>query len=333
MTNPKKPLTPSQKREIWVSFWLHSIVAAVFGTLGIVAANLGYIAELHPVLKSIILGVPNFLVWARFVTKIRKYHESTGIPYPSTYFALAIGSGVLVIGPLLMFLLLLIRMFRVPTLEDHTQDNGYRKITPARQHHHPNAVYVPMPSLPAAHQAFVETGNQPPESDEDVFYEEVARELESGEKKPGVWARALAEADGKHDLTQAKYIRLRVAQLTKGKAEQVAELERMAAEQAEHDAHILAEQKERAAKEAELQEVILAEQVRSADQQMHLADQQKPVSFAEKMRAEAVMAQLIRSSVENEAMQEEPPKKGEMHPLVILLLIASIIFALAAMFL
>ena len=265
MSKSEKPLTRSQKRDIWVSFWLHSIGAAVFGTLGIVAVNAGYFAGLNIPIQSIVIGIPTFLVWARFVTKIRKYHESTGIPYPSTYFALAIGSGVLVIGPFLMFLLLLIRMLRVPTLEEANDDitnvgislsvpHGESSVAPPtllRQASEKQSemeqvidqrqqVETLKPSKKTIMKAELEV--EPlasPIIDDELFYEEVAKEMASDAIKPGLWTKAFVESDGDNERAKVVYIRLRVAQLMGAREAELKELHRLEEER------ILAEDEER----------------------------------------------------------------------------------------
>lgn len=48
---------------------------------------------------------------------------------------------------------------------------------------------------------------------DDVLYEEVAKEIQSKAMVPGLWARAFAEAQGSLDHARALYIRYRVSQL------------------------------------------------------------------------------------------------------------------------
>lgn len=265
MSKSEKPLTRSQKREIWGSFWLHSIGAVVFGTLGIFAANVGYLAGLSIPIQSILIGIPTFLVWARFVTKIRKYYESTGIPYPSTYFALAIGSCVLVIGPFLMFLLLLIRMLRVPTLEE--ANDGITNAGISLSVPHGESSGAPLALIRRAseeqsereqvidqRQKFetfkpsnktimkVEPEVEPlasPIIDDEHFYEEVAEEMASDAIKPGLWTKSFVEADGDNERAKVVYIRLRVAQLMGAREAESKELQRLEEER------ILSEDEER----------------------------------------------------------------------------------------
>jgi len=47
----------------------------------------------------------------------------------------------------------------------------------------------------------------------DVFYDEVAKEMQENRMVQGVWARAFAEADGDENRAKAIYIKLRIAQL------------------------------------------------------------------------------------------------------------------------
>jgi hypothetical protein len=114
MKKEKAPLSKAERSEIWKSFWLHAIGAFGFAVATTIAANAGFMAESPILLRMVILGIPTFLVWARFVSKIEKFKDSTGIPYPSTYFVLAIASAIMLIGPLVLFVSLLIRLHNVP---------------------------------------------------------------------------------------------------------------------------------------------------------------------------------------------------------------------------
>ncbi len=48
---------------------------------------------------------------------------------------------------------------------------------------------------------------------DDAFYDEVAKELETNTLVPGVWTRAFAEADGDENRAKAIYIKRRVVKL------------------------------------------------------------------------------------------------------------------------
>lgn len=342
MSNSKRPLARSEKREIWVSFWLHAIVAAVFGALGIVAAYVGYIADLHPVLRLIILGVPNFLIWASFVTKIRKYQDSTGISYPSTYFAIAIGCGVLVIGPLLMFLLLLIRMLRVPTLEDSKDHIANVGIVPSGPNTQSSLVKSSLlrqasAERPQLEQVIVlkqQDDASPPHKadimkpipeqkpsatpilDDEPFYEEVARELEVNEMKPGLWAKAFAEADGDEERVKAIYIRLRVAQLMSAREAELKELQRLEDERikaAEEEARIKSAREKAARVEAAELERKRQEEATRLEAERKAArlkaaelDKQKQEAEAEEARLEAERKAAMRA--EQERYENSPAR-------------------------
>jgi hypothetical protein len=114
MKKEKAPLSKAERSEIWKSFWLHAVLAFVFAVGTTIAANAGAMAEIPLLLSMAILGVPIFLVWARFVSKIEKYKDSTGITYPTTYIVLAIASVFGGIGVLVLFISLLIRLNNVP---------------------------------------------------------------------------------------------------------------------------------------------------------------------------------------------------------------------------
>ena len=49
--------------------------------------------------------------------------------------------------------------------------------------------------------------------DDEYFYELVATELKAGQRKDGLWLKALTEAEGKGDKAEALYVKNRVAQL------------------------------------------------------------------------------------------------------------------------
>jgi hypothetical protein len=114
MKKEKAPLSKAERSEIWKSFWLHAIGAFAFAVVTIIASNAGFMAESPLLLRMVVLGVPIFLVWARFVSKIEKYKDSTGITYPTTYIVLAIASAFGGIGVFVLFISLLIRLHNVP---------------------------------------------------------------------------------------------------------------------------------------------------------------------------------------------------------------------------
>lgn len=49
--------------------------------------------------------------------------------------------------------------------------------------------------------------------DDERFYEEVAAELKKGERREGLWAKALAEAVNDESVAQSLYVKWRVSQL------------------------------------------------------------------------------------------------------------------------
>lgn len=62
-------------------------------------------------------------------------------------------------------------------------------------------------------------------SDEEAIYEQAAQELESHTLKKGLWAKAIAEADGNENIARARYIKTRSQQLLNESAQQ-AQIER-----------------------------------------------------------------------------------------------------------
>jgi hypothetical protein len=69
------------------------------------------------------------------------------------------------------------------------------------------------PSVPAGFAAGAQVGATPFSGIDQRFFDLVADELAGKDLKPGLWARALAEAGADDARTQAFYIRLRVAEL------------------------------------------------------------------------------------------------------------------------
>jgi uncharacterized membrane protein len=63
---------------------------------------------------------------------------------------------------------------------------------------------------------------------DDAFYDEVAKELQSRTMVSGVWTRAFAEADGELDRARALYIKYRVAQLAQARNQHLQEDQRAA---------------------------------------------------------------------------------------------------------
>ena len=48
---------------------------------------------------------------------------------------------------------------------------------------------------------------------DEAVYEQVAREIDSGDLRPGLWVKALAAANGDEQKAKAEYVRLRAAQI------------------------------------------------------------------------------------------------------------------------
>lgn len=281
MKPPKPPLSRKERSEIWKSFWLHAVAATGFIIITSIAAMIvqAGAGESLSLLIYLIQGVLNFLVWARFVKRIEKYKDSTGITYPLTYFALAFASFILFVGPLVLFVSLLIRLQNVPSqlekMNPPEQQNAPRaaskvlgthwifaksakkltgrvvssstpvseptiqlalssRVTPLTEQSIPKP-----PALQTADAASPSPSQLKPPmqdssmDDDDSFYEEVAKEIESNTMKPGLWTRAFAEANGSHDLARALYIRLRVAQLVRVKQAELREIQRLEDERIE----------------------------------------------------------------------------------------------------
>jgi hypothetical protein len=53
-----------------------------------------------------------------------------------------------------------------------------------------------------------------PNLDDEIFYEQAVAELRRGERREGLWAKALTEALNDTDIAQSLYMKWRVAQLT-----------------------------------------------------------------------------------------------------------------------
>jgi hypothetical protein len=94
------------------------------------------------------------------------------------------------------------------------------------------------------------------------YYEIVAEELQRKFLRPGLWARAVAEAGGEGDAARALYIRLRVAELiqqemlerTRAESEaQKQEEEEVKAKLRRREAEILAEEKENRRRAAQIE--------------------------------------------------------------------------------
>ena len=282
MKQTKTPLSQEQRSEIWNTFWLHALAAVGAGLLSAVIVVFGQANGLPRFPTLVLAGVPTFLVWARFVGKIEKYKDSTGIPYPSTYIVLAIASVLMIVGPLVLFVSLLIRLSNVPRLEilREEQDTSpaptplppadtYPTPLPAQMKRYTVALPIvqnsritrePQPTPPIMKPEPEEKPPVAPIMDDDAFYEQVAGEIESDAMKPGIWARAFAETDGENDRAKALYIRLRVAQLVSERDKELEELARLLKqrvieeEQAREDAVELKRQ-QRAAELQKLQEM------------------------------------------------------------------------------
>ena len=81
---------------------------------------------------------------------------------------------------------------------------------------------------------------------EEKLYELVSKEIESGQKRAGLWAKAIAISDGDEEKTKAEYIKLRV-QSVKDENELNLEKKRQSYEkaQAEYEQEMLSEEEKR----------------------------------------------------------------------------------------
>lgn len=348
MKPPKPPLSRKERSEIWKSFWLHAVAATGFIIITSIAAMIvqAGAGESLSLLIYLIQGVLNFLVWARFVKRIEKYKDSTGITYPLTYFALAFASFILFVGPLVLFVSLLIRLQNVPSqlekMNPPEQQNAPRAASKVLGTHWifakskkkltrrvvssstpvsepaiqlasssvaPPSTEQPIPK-PLAVQTAVAASPSPSQpkppmqdssmDDDDSFYEEVAKEIESNTLKPGLWTRAFAEANGSHDLARALYIRLRVAQLVRVKQAELREIQRLEDERIMHEekarlqaAKLEAAELERKEKEAEAAlEKRLEEQRRLQEQKQRTEEERRKKEEKEEEEAAKNPAQI-----------------------------------------
>jgi hypothetical protein len=137
--------------------------------------------------------------------------------------------------------------------------------------------------------------------DDEPFYEEVAKEFETDSMKPGLWTKALAEADGEQERVKPIYIRLRVAQLLAAKEAEFIELQRLederikaeeeaarmeAAEAARQEAVEFERQKEEADAE-EARKVAERQAAMIAEQERDVSDARQRLKALERFRNES----------------------------------------------
>lgn len=79
--------------------------------------------------------------------------------------------------------------------------------------------------------------NTASDAPEDQYWAQALTELEGSGRKPGLWARVFAEAQGSESVAQAKYLSVRAKQLAQEHREKVME-EQRAQEQAQKDAEL-----------------------------------------------------------------------------------------------
>ena len=83
-------------------------------------------------------------------------------------------------------------------------------------------------------------------AEEEAAYEAVAEEIDQGIRRQGLWAKAIAEAEGSEELARAIYIRLRVQSLMDERFQQEEGLRRAEKLQREQrDAALQLEQEQR----------------------------------------------------------------------------------------
>jgi hypothetical protein len=142
--------------------------------------------------------------------------------------------------------------------------------------------------------------------DDEPFYEEVAKEFETDSMKPGLWTKALAEADGEQDRVKPIYIRLRVAQLLAAKEAELRSLQRLENER------IKAEE-EAAKKEAAREEAARQEAARKEAELIELQrlEDERIIAEEEVARLEAAREEAERIEAAREVAAEKERKREE----------------------
>lgn len=142
----------------------------------------------------------------------------------------------------------------------------------------------------------------PPIIDDEPFYEEVAKELKSDAMKPGLWTKAVAEAEGGQEKVKSIYIRLRVAQLRAAKEAELRELQRL------EDERIKAEE-EAAKKEAARQEAELRELQRLENERIRAEEEAAKQEAAREKAAKLEAAKLERQQKAEGRKHKKAEKK------------------------
>ena len=107
-------------------------------------------------------------------------------------------------------------------------------------------------AVPFVNQAETPTSKPLSESTEEDFWATAMTEVETGQRRPGIWAKAFAECDGDETKAKVAYLKVRVQQLTVAEMAQREQTER---EGAERERSVLIEQ-ERLKVQAEQQMLV-----------------------------------------------------------------------------
>jgi hypothetical protein len=104
-------ISENERKALWRLFWLCAGCAFLANASIMVILFHFEIGGLWPM---IIAAFPSFLIWSKLAASIEKYKEFTRISYPETYFVLAIGSIIGLLGLLLMLISFWIHIRRIP---------------------------------------------------------------------------------------------------------------------------------------------------------------------------------------------------------------------------
>jgi hypothetical protein len=214
------------------------------------------------------------------------------------------------------------RYTKAPLGESRSNNYGYLQLGMMRTY---LSFVIATIILTGAAVHLIRLGNVPhletslPFADDELFYEEVAKELETNSIKTGLWTKALAEAGTDNERVKPIYIRLRVAQLLAAKEAELRELQRLEDERIRDEE--IAAKKETARAEEARQEAVrmeaaeLVRKEREAEAELEKRRQLKEQQRKEEQRRlkeQKQESEKMRRNGEEEEAAKDPTQTRKM---------------------
>ena len=164
--------------------------------------------------------------------------------------------------------------------------------------------------------------NRAPTPEEEPYYEEALNEMNSGIRRPGIYAKALADSLGDKKKVDSLYLEYR-AQSLKEEAEKIAEEKRVAEEKIAEEERVVEE--ERVAEEERIAEGKarrIAEEERIAEEKARrIAEEEEAKRIAEEERLQQIGPLEEKYAEEKRKNTSRAFKQGIWIPIIVVVLI------------